>query len=234
MLKYKILLISLLFSSCLSALDKIVVASGEWSPYASQSIENLGVTNDLFTRAVESQGVKVEYQWFPWKRGFILTKGASVDVTFPWVKSKEREKDFLFSDKILDINTVFYKLKENPVKWEKNEDLQGLIVLGTNGYNYSDFINQSIESKFFFYDVGATDEVNLRKLISKRGDLFPCAKPVCDYILKTKLSEKERQKLTTIDKPLSISTYYVLVSKKNKNAEKIIEVINKGLKEVKK
>lgn len=218
----------------LFALDKVIVSTGEWPPFTSESMDEYGQTSSYLLKALKSQNVEAEFKWFPWKRAYLhALHHNSVDVSIPWLKNEDREKDFFYSNPLVAVDTVFFHLKGQEIKWDEYNDLKDLHILGTAGYSYSQDIDKGIKEKFFFYDVGVSDEVNLRKLLNKRGHLFPCALQVCEYILKRQFSEEERARITYAPKVVSSVNYYAIVSKKHPNARDILSAINRGVLYVK-
>lgn len=77
------------------------------------------------------------------------------------------------------------------------------------------------------------DELNLRKLLAGRIDLFPLEREVGYHLLKTKFSSKEMAKVTYHPKPLGIDGYYLILSKNDKRNKKMMEIFDKGMNELK-
>ena len=75
-----------------------VMATGEYSPFVSQHLQDFGVTAAIVSAAFKTQGVDVKYEFLPWKRGYndaLLGKHVG---TFPYLKTPEREAEFFYSE----------------------------------------------------------------------------------------------------------------------------------------
>lgn len=51
-----------------SKIDSIVIGTGEWQPYHSISLKHLGVGNHIVSEAFAAVGIKVKFEFMPWKR----------------------------------------------------------------------------------------------------------------------------------------------------------------------
>ncbi|MCP4687520.1 MAG: amino acid ABC transporter substrate-binding protein, partial [Desulfobacterales bacterium] len=112
--KILLLLFLLCFASVGFAEETITLTNGEWPPYMSERLEHHGVVSRIVVEAFALEGVRVEYSFFPWIRALSLAKAGAFDGSVVWWKTPEREKDFFFSDPVLDVRYVFFHLKSNP------------------------------------------------------------------------------------------------------------------------
>lgn len=80
--------------------ESVSLAAGEYAPFVSDKLADGGVTAAIVTAAFKEQGVDATITYLPWKRGFVET-GRGVHVgTFPYLRTPEREVDFLYSKPI--------------------------------------------------------------------------------------------------------------------------------------
>ena len=54
--------------------ETIRITNGEWPPYMSKKLKHYGLASRITTEAFASQGVKVEYGFFPWARSKLLVE----------------------------------------------------------------------------------------------------------------------------------------------------------------
>ncbi|WP_163835623.1 type 2 periplasmic-binding domain-containing protein [Spartinivicinus ruber] len=96
--------------------------------------------------AFSSKGVKVDFQWIPWKRVLFMTKNGDLDVTPGWSRNKEREEDFLFSEQpvLIESAHLFYKTGRT-ITWNEIADLKKYRFVGLLGYNYQYLENEGIK-----------------------------------------------------------------------------------------
>jgi polar amino acid transport system substrate-binding protein len=61
-----------------------------------------------------------------------------VDGTFLWFASEERAIEFHISDPVVNIEYLFFFLKTSNFSWQTMEDLRGLQIGATDGYDYGE------------------------------------------------------------------------------------------------
>ena len=126
--------------------ETICIANGEWPPYQSETLKQGGVASHIVTEAFAYSDIKVVYHYLPWKRGFEKVRKGKCHGAFLWTKSKEREKDFLFSDTFIQGKSVLFHLKTLPLVWNNVEDLKKYRIGGVVGYRYGDEIDKADRS----------------------------------------------------------------------------------------
>ncbi|AKP72862.1 Bacterial extracellular solute-binding protein, family 3 [Piscirickettsia salmonis] len=233
MLKLKTALVTftILFNiSSFAKLEKVTLTTGEWQPFVSQTLAENGIAAKIVTAAFAAVGIRVKYQWLPWKRAYNSALEGKTDGSFPWSKVTQREKNFHYSRPLIISKTVFYHLKSKPFTWNHYSDLRGHIIGGSLGYSYGNAFEAAMSKKHFKYQISKTNTLNLKKLLKGRIDIFPCSIEVCDTLIK-QLGPEAKAKLTYYkEKPLETTSYYLIVPKKLSNHTKIINKFNEGLK----
>ncbi len=228
-------LIFFYFSTIAFADKTIRITNGEWEPFLSENLKYYGVISRIVTEAFALEDVKVKYGFFPWKRGFYYAKSGIWDGTIAWTQNNERSKHFYFSDTLFRDVTVFFHKKDKkfnfkPVKWS---DLTNFNMGMTIGYNYGENITKAVIDNVITIDIGRSDEINLKKLIYNRIDLFPISKDVGISLLNTKFSMSERKKITYSPWKEGIR-HHLLLSKKVKRNEELLKLFNSGLAKLEK
>ena len=59
-----------------TAPPRVRLANGEWPPYTSLNLPNLGCDSQVVTEAFALEGIGVEYDFFPWARGTCLLQSS--------------------------------------------------------------------------------------------------------------------------------------------------------------
>ncbi|WP_108649638.1 substrate-binding periplasmic protein [Dongshaea marina] len=129
----------LLTGTLYASSNSVRLTSGEWPPYTSEHLPYDGIMSYIVTEVFSKQGIRVEYGYFPWKRSFRLAQYGEWDGSLGWTKNQQREKDFYFSEPLLNGHDVFFYLKDMPDKvftWKDYSDLKGLKIGATLGYIY--------------------------------------------------------------------------------------------------
>lgn len=233
---------------------EILLTTGEWEPYISKRYKDYGLVNVIVKEAFKIQNIDVKYKFYPWKRALAYVKcekNKKYKATTVWIKTKQRNMTFLYSDKpiIKTINTFFY-LKNTNFEWKGDLLYLKKFRVGTSlGYSYSQEFENAVNQKILNPDVGLDDLKNLKKLLLKRIDVFICEKNVCLTLMKKYLLKKEQEKITYSKKPLSIEPCYLLFKKnkiqlkkefdigfekfiKSERYQKIVEKFQKGVYDV--
>ena len=140
--------------------------------------------------------LRVEITFLPWKRAYKQAKAGNFDGTFVWSKESDREQDFYYSDPIFEDSMVFFHLKRTPFEWETMDDLKGLRIGCTLGYNYGDAFRAAENAGELIVEKVPKDIQNFRKLLRERVALVPLEMPVGYYILQKHFTPEEIGQVT--------------------------------------
>ncbi|WP_431688974.1 substrate-binding periplasmic protein [Hahella sp. NBU794] len=213
--------------------ETIKISNGEWAPFTSQSYKHYGLASHIVSEAFKASGVDVEYAFFPWARALIDAKeGKELAATIVWTYSDERAKDFLYTDPVFTLKSVFFHKKGKVVDWEKLADLKDYKIGGAISYSYGDEFTELEKAGVLNMSRIADDTNNLKKLVSGRIDLYPTEMQVGLELIKNELPPNEAEQLT-YSKPYRESEYFVLVSKKYPGGSELVQKFNEGLVKIK-
>ncbi|GLR11618.1 hypothetical protein GCM10007907_04080 [Chitinimonas prasina] len=81
----------------------VVVTGNDYAPFADQKLPEGGMTTEIVKRALAESKAELKLDWQPWSRGLEETKAARFAGTFPYLKTPEREVEFLYSQPIYTI-----------------------------------------------------------------------------------------------------------------------------------
>lgn len=214
--------------------DKIRIAIGEWDPYMSEKLQHYGLASHIVKEAFALEGVEVEYGFFPWARSYSIAKKGEWDGTAIWGDKGDRAEDFFYSDKIVDINPVYFHLKSYPFDWNSIEDLQGLEIGASIGYDYGEAFQHAERFGMIQVQRVVKDSQSLRKLLDGRIKIFPIDKEVGYALIQKLFTTDDAKRLTHHPKPvLESDPHYLLLSKKVERNKLLLIVFNKGLRRLK-
>jgi polar amino acid transport system substrate-binding protein len=117
------------------------IITGEWSPYISESFRHYGISCHIVREAFASQGFTVEYEFtMPWiERVYEMAKRGEYDATMAWRATPVRLEDFVSSaEPVMENRYVFFHRRDDAFDWRRFEDLAGVPIAGTRGFNYGD------------------------------------------------------------------------------------------------
>ncbi len=235
MKKPVLLLISLIFSStAFCAETTIRITNGEWEPYLSEYSYQYGLASHIVSEAFESEGIKIKWGFFPWVRSYQQAKkGINWDASAVWWATEATQKVFWVTESVIVTSIVFFHLKKRNFQWDSLEDLKGLRIGISRGYDYGRNFTNAIKEKRISVDITTTDEQNFKKLLAGRIDIFP-NDPVVGYSQLRNIFPSEKVKRFTFHpKAFEAKTLNLIISKECRNARLFLTKFNSGLKRLK-
>lgn len=232
--KIFIIIFLLFINSFVSSNEMITLGLLEMPPFMSKDLEGYGIKPTIVTNSFKNSNINVKYIFFPHKRAYFMAQHGHIDGIVGWVYSRERTKDFFYSDVILSSPLVFFHLKKNNFIWNNYNDLKGkkIGIIGKNFYG-EDFHN-ALE-KNIFKTITAYKTLSIFHLLLRKNiDLAPYNLISGTYLIKKNLSPLQYPLITHNKKPLKISEYHLLLSKRKDLNNELIKLFNKGFKKYKK
>ena len=207
---------------------------GEWPPYGYKDPVNdrrgIGITIDILHEIFRRQNLKIETTIFPWKRCENNVKKGEYQVVTDISKNPERVKTFLVSDPLYEVRHAFYYDKTRypdgpPITTA--EDVNRFSVGAIFGYDLNMY-------KFDITKIDSgtkTIDSLLKKLRRKYIDLAIGYVGVCEAL--EKMGKINLTGLERMEIPGTPSQVYHVMFTRKKGGEKLLEIFNKGLEELK-
>ncbi len=226
-----------LFSFSLSAVEAadtdrtVRLTNGEWPPYTSEKLKHGGVFTHLVTEAFKHSGYRTEYEYHPWNRSYQIAQQGQADGSLTWAPTPEREADFIFSDPVTLNKKVIFHLRSFEFDWKTIQDLEGLRIGATDKYTYGNEFDLAAKSGQLTVEYVSADELNIRKLLAGRIQIFPMEIEVGYALLDRELESSQTRLITNHPRPIQITPICVAISRKidKHRAQSLIEALNKGL-----
>ncbi|MCP3924617.1 MAG: transporter substrate-binding domain-containing protein [Desulfobacterales bacterium] len=220
-----------IFSSNIFAKQKIVLVTGEWSPYTSYRIKGYGFFTEIVSAVFEEAGLDFEYKFYPWLRcEYNLKKGIAF-AAFPYFINDDRKKKFNFSKGIVKSTSRLFYLKsriKSDIKWMRYEDLKPYTIGGSIGYWY----RTKFEKANLTIDYGYNDKIGFKKLYAGRYD-FLATNELVGWALIRKMYPEEINKFCTVKKPLQQDYLHLMISRTYPDHLSITKRINEALLSIK-
>ncbi len=228
------IVVSFFFFTIIYAQTTIRITNGEWEPFMSEYSPHYGVNSHIVSEAFKLEGINIKWEFFPWKRAYILAKkGKEWDASATWWPAEETKEAFLLSEPVSKTSFVFFHLKSYKFDWESINDLKGIIIGGTLEYDYGKDFMTAMEEKRIFVDSVPHDEMNYKKLLGGRIQIFP-NDPIVGYAqIRNSLSPDKAKLITHHPKEFEKSTLHLIISKKCKNGKFFLDKFNSGFKKLK-
>lgn len=233
MMKKLLLSFGLLMASTLAfnsfAQEIIRITTGEYPPYYSQQAKNYGPIPDIVVQAFARVNITVEFGFFPWSRSLELAKNNHWDASCCWFETSQWNEYFHYSAVLASRDKMFFHLKSYPFDWQSYDDLKGIKIGTTARYSYGEDFAVADKAGKLLIENAPTNEMNLKKLLVGRIEVFPVDRLVGYQLLTDLFEPEEIQQFTHHPKVLFTGKVRLLISKKNPKSQYFIEKFNQGL-----
>lgn len=208
-----------------------------WAPYNGDPKSNYpGFQYEITKIIFEKAGHEVVYNVMPFSRALQRLENGDADATFGLLK-EEAQKNNLFipSQNIGFSSYSFYVLEENKWRYNGIKSLESQKLGVIQDYDYFD-LNQYIKANKNSQNIqvmtgDSSLEKNINKLINHRITVIVDDEYVIAWTLKTM---KISQKLIKAGSLSQLKPVYVAFSKKNPKSLEYIQILDKGVIELKK
>ncbi|HDI3149937.1 TPA: transporter substrate-binding domain-containing protein, partial [Vibrio cholerae] len=157
----------------------LIAVVGEYPPYVSRTEINANMAREIVEEAFDAVGYNLEFRWVPWKRAYEELKIGKADISFPLLKTEERESFLIYSDPIYSSKELFIYKRVLDFKWQDINDLKNYRVGGSLGYEHVD----TLISKGINVEIAQNDKSNILKILSGRIDIFPVDPRVANFLM---------------------------------------------------
>jgi len=224
----------------LNAKQTIKLATEEWPPFSYEKNKKItGLSTDIIYATLKKMGIKISSnKIMPWARTQNLGYYGKVDAVYTASINGERKKYMYFpSEPIVKSKWVLFIKKDNKnrLKFNNFQSLKGKKFCLIRGYNYPKEFKEYI-TKNAKITYTATENSNIEKLMHSRCDYMPAVLETTLYLIK---HNKDLQKIKAykniyyFKKPLSVTNFYLMFSKK-RVSKKFVDEFSNTLKEFKK
>ena len=232
-LKFRTVLFCILVMSFWSIIansqEKVRLTNGEWAPYQSEKLPEYGAASYMITQAYATQGIEVEYGFFPWNRAMVLVERGSWDGTFMWVLTAERQRKFLVSDPLFSIREVIFYSQDNPIAAKSIEDLKGLVMGALESSAFGSQFNKMTERGEIIIARVNNNQQLFQMLSRGRVDFVPELETSGYDAVRAHLSEQEQKRISHMETLAQPWTYHLLVSRITDSGPYFIDAFNRGL-----
>ncbi len=225
---FVLIIVCALASPAFCGQDRVRLVTLEWEPYTGSHLPNNGFTAEIIQKAFKIQGLDSTLAFHPWQTAMDLARQGGVDAVFSAYYTKERAKDFFYSDPYAESMVLFFTLKGSAISFESLEDLKGYRIGITRGFaNTAEF-----DAAPFLTKVTAdTEKQSLENLIRGKVDLVVLDKFVGMSLI-NQFFPGFRDRIISLKTPLDKKPLYVLFPKKKASSPDVFLAFNQGLKQI--
>ena len=211
-----IVLIAISFFSSIQAAEPLVLANDAWPPFIIEG-DVKGTAEQLVCQALERSGWSCELKVEDWDKVLDEARSGSIDgIAAAW-KDADRESYLLYSEPYLTNRIIPVVNNDKPVEINSAADLAGLRVVMVVDYAYGDEI---LSMKSSIEAVVATNSLEALFLVQNgKADVAL----IDELVARDELLEPGLDNLKTINTVLAYRDLHFAVSRKNSNAQQIID-----------
>jgi polar amino acid transport system substrate-binding protein len=206
---------------------KVLIATGEWPPVVSESLEGYGPYIKVLTAVFKEMRIEPDYKFYPWTRCELVVEQGKAFAAYPYAFTEERARRFLYSIAILHgspTKLFYYKKNKADFIFEELKDLQAYKVAGVRGYSYLDkFEKAGIQPVLM-----NNEEDAVRMLVLGRVELAPFQVKNGWQLIKN-LFPDEEQNFGILNKSAFEEETHLIVSKTYPNSRELLTIFNTTL-----
>jgi len=220
---------SLLFTTLnASQRSSIKLGTEDWAPFSfedKKTKEISGISTDIINEVFKLMNVTISSnKVMPWARTQEFGFQGRLDAVYTASINDERKTNMYFpKESIIESKWVLFAKKSNKakLKFDDFKSLNGKKICLISGYNYpSDF--KDYIYKHAKVTTVSKEALNISKLIHGRCDYMPAVLETTLEMAKTSRELKKidaYNKMFYFEKPLSVSKFYLMFSKKKVSKE---------------
>lgn len=224
------LLVYLLSGLCLSAqaASLRLVTGNDYAPFTGQTLPGGGMLTQVVEAALGERGMSYSLHWRPWNRGYLRTLQGEFDATFPYIKTPQREQEYLYSEPLFIAQQHIYSRANQPMELSEPSSLHGRRFCYPLGWAPPKVLQEMLDQGLLtrHSPVGLKECVRLLQL--KRDDFFISDRRLGDTALR--LAGADLTHFRRSDSAISNSTLHLIVPLSHPQGAQLIEQFNLGLR----
>lgn len=119
------MVLALLWPAGAMAQTVALVTGPNYAPFTGEQLPEGGMATELVRAVYKAEGQDATIVFQPWKRGAEGTAKGEFFATFPYVRSAEREQEYLFSASMFDVRQLVYVPADSTLKFDTAADFKG-------------------------------------------------------------------------------------------------------------
>ncbi len=215
---------------CLSILNfshaqQITIITGnDYGPYTDEKLPDGGVYTYFVKQILNKMEFKYSIEFYPWARGYEMIKRAKAALSFPYIKTVERQAEIIYSEYPLMTSNLYLITNHKKTNSNKNKilDFKGSIICSPVGYAKERSIQEMLSKNLLseIKEFNAKDCLNA--VLEGKADLVATNN---EYLLERKKQGMNESLFRKINSPLASNPLYVIFPKSSDS--KFIEEFNK-------
>lgn len=210
--------------------SNLEIATGEYAPLTGESFADGGPVTAIVSSVLQRMQRAFTVAYVPWKRADDGVRKGVYWAAFPYVKSPEREKVFLFSAPIAKTASGFFARAESPATLEGHEAYwKNKILCRPAGYD-SFSLKPTLEKYHLKMEQPLTLDSCYLMLKAKKVDLIPNPEIIGWYYIKKLFQETAGFQM--LKDRRTTATFHLILSNQSPQAKSFLEEFNTTLKKL--
>ncbi|HVI89255.1 MAG TPA: transporter substrate-binding domain-containing protein [Dongiaceae bacterium] len=204
-----------------------LVTGPDYKPFTDPGLPMGGMQSEIVRAAFAKVGEAVSITFQPWMRGYAETQRLVFDGTFPYARSTERAKDFLYSDDIYVQVSRPYVLKDSTLAATTPGDLAGKTLCSPQGYVVAAPIAQLLARRAIRLERPDGMDQCFKMLQLRRVDAVICIDVQAQATARHVFGHQDMVK--PLAAVVAITSHNLIVARQHPDAARIIGDFNRGL-----
>jgi polar amino acid transport system substrate-binding protein len=207
---------------------RVSIALYNWGEkLVSDKLDGFGAIPQVVKSAFSARNIEVNYTFYYFKYAYLLTKWGKECVSMPWLKNKDRETYFYFSNNIKNTGIyLFYKKEYHPKGINSTKKyLKQYRIGGVKGYSYEEYFQKRV---LFNYRTFETMDKAVIALFKGQIDIIPAEKNRFLFHLE-KNFYNIKDEIDYNKEPIIKNRNYLIFSKKCEGSKELRSEFHKGL-----
>ncbi|QDQ26181.1 amino acid ABC transporter substrate-binding protein [Chitinimonas arctica] len=210
------------------ALQPIPIATGEWPPYISTTMQDKGILGGLMNRVMARMGTRPAWVFVSWPRVEQMVQNGEAFAGLPYVPTAQRMQKYHFSSPLIGGRTVLFYHAGDKIRppLQNVRELAGKTLATPRGYWWDEAMRSAGAVILYSPDEAAA----LRVLESGRVDFMPQDELVGWYLIQQNSPGRATQ-FATIAMPFGPEqqSLHLIVSRKYPHAQALLSSFNQAL-----
>ena len=219
----------LLVSLCLplQAAPLRLVTGYDYAPFTGQELPGGGMLTQVVQAALDERGLAYSLNWRPWNRGYLRTLQGEFDATFPYIKTPQREAEYLYSEALFVAQQHIYSRADDPIELDQPSTLHGRRLCYPLGWQPPKVLQELLDQGQLNRHSPAGLTECARLLLLGRDDFFISDLRLGETALR--LSGNDPARFRRSSSAISNSTLHLIVPRNHPQGAQLIEQFNLGL-----
>ena len=223
------LLLSLLLACALGvqAGELRLVTGDDYAPFTDRKLPGGGLLTQVVMAALAEQQQTARLDWRPWMRGYKMAQAAEYDGTFPYIRTPEREADFLYSEPLYRVQQHIFSRSNETYEPEQLSALRGKRFCYPLGWQPPKALQEMVErGELTRHEPSGLDEC-ARLLLLRRDDFFVADARLGETSLQ--LSGAARDQFHRSEGIFPSNALHLLIPRRHPQAHALLNEFNRGL-----